>query len=90
MSHMVVINHPSSPIIRSSGLPPWFLNGMGWLVRWLRLDRVAAGVTDAVLPTVPTIEHLITAEAGGEPRIRGEGRFLSSACRALTHGCPQW
>jgi hypothetical protein len=44
---------------------------MGWLVGRLLLEHLPAGVTQAVLPAVPALKHLVTAQAGGEPRIHG-------------------
>ena len=62
---------PSSPIIRPSGQAPGFGNGMRWLARRVRLDRLATGGTQAVLPTVPALKNVVTAQAGGRPSIRG-------------------
>jgi hypothetical protein len=52
---------PSSLIIRLSGLTPGSMNGMGGLVRWFFFDRFSAGGTEAILPTIPTVEPSITA-----------------------------
>ena len=90
MSHMVVITTPSSQISRPLGSTPGFVNGLEGLFRWLLLDGLPAGVTQAILPPVPTLERGITAEAGDEINIRGGyGGRLFSVCSTLTHTCPQ-
>jgi hypothetical protein len=56
----------------------------------LRLNRLSAGVTKAVLPTVPALEYGVTAQAGGKPGIRGGLGFLPSTSWGLaTHSYPQ-
>jgi hypothetical protein len=87
MPHMVVITTPSSQISRPLGSTPGFVNGLEGLFRWLRFNRLPAGVTQTILPPVPALEDVITAQAGGEPGIRGGGRFGPSVSRALTHAC---
>ena len=63
---------------------------IGWLLGRLLLDGLTAGITQAVLPPVPTLERGITAEAGDEINIRGGyGGRLFSVCSTLTHTCPQ-
>ena len=89
MSHMVVITTPSSQISKPLGSTPRVVNGLEGLLRWLRFNRLSAGVTQAILPTVPALEDVITAQAGGQPGIRGGGRFVPSVSRALTHACSQ-
>jgi hypothetical protein len=87
--HMVVITPPSSQISQPLGSTPGFVNGLEGLFRWLLFNRLPAGVTQAILPPVPALEDVITAQAGGEPGIRGGGRFVPSVSRALTHACAQ-
>jgi hypothetical protein len=89
LSHMVVITTPSSQISRPLGSTPGFVNGLEGLFRWLLFNRLPAGVTQTILPPVPALEDVITAQAGGEPGIRGGGRFVPSVSRALTHACAQ-
>ena len=80
----------SSPIIRRLGQVPGPGNGIGWLVGRLRLDHLPAGGTEAVLPTVPALEHCVTAQAGGGPSIPGAFRgCLPSTWGLSTHSCPQ-
>ena len=77
------LSHISGPALA-------FGQGMRWLVGRLRRDGHPTGFTEAVLAAVPAVEDLITAEAGGGPRIRrGGSELLSSVSRALTHSGPQ-
>jgi hypothetical protein len=71
MPHMVVITTPSSQISRPLGSTPGFVNGLEGLFRWLLFNRLPAGVTQTILPPVPALEDVITAQAGGEPGIDG-------------------
>jgi hypothetical protein len=79
----------SSRIIRPLGSTLGFVNDLEGLFRWLLFNRLPAGVTETVLPTVPALKNVITAQASGEPGIRGGGRFVPSVSRALTHACSQ-
>ena len=86
----VAMTQPSSPIISRSGLATGPGEGIGWLVGRLRFDRLTAGGTEAVLPTVPALEYCVTTQARGGPSIAGAcRRFLPSTWRLSTHGCPQ-
>jgi hypothetical protein len=84
--HMGVITTPFSRIIRPLGSTPRFVNGLEGLLGCLLLDGQPAGVTQAILPAVPTFEHEVTAQAGSEPRIYGAEDFLSSVCASSTPG----
>jgi hypothetical protein len=81
-----VITTPSSRIIRPLESTPGFVNGLEGLLRWLLFNRLPAGVTQTILPTVPALEDVITAQAGGQPGIHGAEDFLSSVCSLSTQG----
>jgi hypothetical protein len=70
----------------SPSWPPGRVKGTGRFVRWLLLDRLPAGVTEAILPTIPALEDDVTAQAGGQPRIHGADDFSSSVCPWSTRG----
>jgi hypothetical protein len=86
MFHMVVINHPPSSIIMFLGQVPGLGHGIGWLIGRLLRNRLLAGITEPVLPPVPALEHRVTAQAGGPPRIYGASGFPSSGFPSLTGG----
>jgi hypothetical protein len=68
------------------GSTPGLVNGARGLLRWLLLNGLLAGVTETILATIPALEHVITAQAGGESRIDGAEDFLSSVCSSSTPG----
>ena len=65
---------------------PGLAEGIRGLVRGLLLDRLPAGVTEAILPTIPALEDAVTAQAGGRPRIHGTDNFSSAVCASSTWG----
>jgi Protein of unknown function (DUF3309) len=83
---------PSSPVILGTCPARGWAKGGPQLLRWLPVELMPAAGAQAILPTIPTPELLVTAEAGGASGIRAV--FRGSAMGAFggsfpTHGCPQ-
>ena len=77
---------------------PYLAASAGWvqgdssLLRWLLIEGSSAAGAQAILPSLPTLERVLTAETGGRTRIRAA--FRGSALRGfpwpfVTHDGPQ-
>jgi hypothetical protein len=79
-------HHPPLLIITCWGQVLGLGKGIGWLLGRLLRNRLLAGLTQAVLPPVPALEHRVTAQAGGPPRIDAASGFPSSGLPSVTGG----
>jgi hypothetical protein len=77
---------PSSLIITSLGQVSELGKVKRLLVGRLLVNRQLAAATEAVLPAVPALEDVVTAQAGGRPRIHGAKDFPASRCSFSTRG----
>ena len=82
------VQRPSSPIIQVAEPAPGHEWAVRWLVGRLLLDRLQAAGAEAVLPSIPALERVVTAQAGGGASIGVVFRGVRTPA-SPTHGCPQ-
>src|SRR5262245_2969779 len=86
------VEPPASPAIAVAGPPPGCVQVVLVLVRRLRRNRLMTARTEAILPTIPAPKLLITAQTGGESRLRlpfGGSTLWAFPPSFPTHGSPQ-
>jgi hypothetical protein len=83
---------PSLPLIAVSATSRGLVKWESSLLRWLLIECISAAGAQAILPSIPTLERVLTAETGGRTRIQTV--FRGSALGGFpspfpTHGGPQ-